>query len=210
MKVTSIYGRFAFGIVPAPMDQVTELSVRQASAWGHQFAVCRTAVRDIRLIMDSPDGPTRLPSRRKAILLSESEGPRGPKTLFFSSVMDGYGAMLRSLSASLPGIHLNVEASCTAGVYSKNALTAYQNKKQVRAVYVIHDDSGWEFFERGNRLAFEEADNYASMLKNDRLNPSIIAKYLEKIGYGSLDLSFWTSFDLANLMYEEEFLFANL
>lgn len=205
MSILSIYDRFAFAILPCPMAMAREVILAQSAAWNQHLVIDRAAARDVRPILNSPDGPNQLPALRKAILLSEVEGPEGKRTLFVSSVADGYSSMIYMVSKQVPGHHLAVQVSSLSCEYPRNALTAIAANSEVRVVYAMRDINAWDFFEKGEPLEFENLSFYQARQKRDRLTPEIISEYLARFGYGSLDKDFWISAAPAHLLCEREF-----
>ena len=204
-SILSTYERFAFAILACPLSLARELILEQSAAWDQNLVVDRPAARDVRPILNSPDGPARLPALRKAILLSEVEGPDGKRTLFISSVPDGYSSMIYMVSKRVPGLHLAVQASNLSCEYPRNALMAIAGDQEVRAVYAMRDTKAWDFFEKGEPLPFEDLSFYGLRQKRDRLTSKIISEYLVRFGYGSLDKDFWISAEPAHLLCEREF-----
>lgn len=205
MSILSVYERFAFAILPCPMAVAREVILAQSAAWNQPLAIDRATVRDVQPILNSPDGPARLPAMRKAILLSEVEGADGKMTLFVSSVADGYSSMIYMVSKHVPGLHLAVQVSSASLEYPRNALTAIAADREVRVVYAMRDTNAWDFFEKGEPLPFENLAFYQLRQKRDRLTPEIISEYLTRFGYGSLDKDFWISAEPAHLLCEQEF-----
>lgn len=205
MSILSVYERFAFAILSCPMAVAREVILAQSAAWNQPLAIDRETARDVRPILSSPDGPARLPAIRKAILLSEVEGIDGKKTLFVSSVADGYSSMIYMVSKQVPGLHLAVQVSSPSSEYPRNALTAIATDREVRVIYSMRDTNGWDFFEKGEPLPFENLTFYESRPKRERLTPEIISEYLIRFGYGSLDRDFWVSAQPAHLLCEQEF-----
>ena len=205
MSILSIYDHFSFAILPCPMTVAREALLAQSAAWDRYLVVDCSALRDVRPVLNSPDGPAQLPSVRKGILLSEVEGPEGAKTLFVSSVADGYMSMIYMISKGVPGLHLVIQASSLSCKYPRNAITAIAEEETVRVVYAMRDTNTWEFIEKGAPLFFEDSGLYGARQKRDRLTPEIISKYLARFGYGSLDKDFWISAEPAQLLCEREF-----
>jgi len=143
------------------------------------------------MIYGSPDGPNRPPAIQIGILLSEVHGTQEKKTLFVSSVADGYFSMIISISKKIPGTHLLIEVSRPDLTYPRSAVGAVEAAESVRTVYAMRDSDVWVFYEKGDPLPFEDIGLYQARRKRDRLTPEIIAMYLKRIGYGSLRREFW-------------------
>jgi hypothetical protein len=203
--ILSRYERFAFAILSCSMAKAQEAIIAQSAVWERPLSIEVTAPRDVRCILDSPDGPLYPPAIKKAILLSEVDGVEGQKTLFVSSVADGYISMIHMVSKSVPKVHLAVQVSRLSCEYPRNSITAVSSDQVVRAVYAMRDTNGWDFFEKGEPLPFEEPDFYLARRKKDRLNPRIVSRCLIQEGYGSLDEDFWISSEAALLLCEPGF-----
>jgi hypothetical protein len=145
----------------------------------------------VRVIYESPDGPNQLPAIQIGILLSEVNGVDGKKTLFVSSVADGYSSMILSLSKAIPGRHISVNVSRLDLAYPANAINVVEAGKSVRSVQVMLDGDRWIFFQSGEPLSFEDVDRYRARRKKDRLTPQMISTCLDQIGYASLRREFW-------------------
>ena len=208
VSILSLYASFSFGILASRLSNVEEVVSTQLAAWGGR-EICRdTSTQNVRRVLDALDGPRNPPAVRRAMLLSRVDGPDGEKTLFVSSVADGYVSMISAVSAQLSGLHLAVEVSRLDSPFPKNAVLALQDGKVVRAVHAMKDTSGWVFYQTGEPLWFEDVSFYRETLKRSRVTPDIIASYLCRYGYGSLDLGFWTSSAAARIVYEGSFRFA--
>jgi hypothetical protein len=205
MNILSLYERFSFSIIPCSLGVARTAILAQSAAWGKPLSVDRATVRDIRPIFNSPDGPAHPPAVRKAILLSEVVGPEGVKTLFVSSVADGYSSMVYTISGNIPGLHLSVQISRLSIEYPRNAMMAIKGQEDVRVVYSMRDGNSWEFFERGRALHIEQIEFYKARRKRDRLTPEIIDRYISNLGYGTLDEEFWTSNEPAHLICDASF-----
>lgn len=205
MSILRRYPRFAFTLIPGGVDQVRGAIVAVAGEWGKKFAVDQSFRRDVRAIYDSPTGPDYPPAIHIGILISEVPGREGPRTAFVSSVADGYLSLIHRASTIIPGAHLSFSISRSTEKYPRNALTAIQGGEQVRTVSSMLDTGAWEFFEKGDPLTFEIAAYYAAWRKRDRLTPEIIAKYLDTLGYASLEEDFWVSCSPGHLLCEEGF-----
>jgi hypothetical protein len=204
-NILSTYERFAFAILPCRLGVAREVILAQSAAWDQILVIDQVAFRDVRPILNSPDGPEHLPSLRKGILLSEVEGPNGPKTLFVSSVADGYSSMIYMMSTQVPGLHIAIEVSSLSCEYPRNAITAIAEGSAVRVVYAMRDSQAWDFFEKGDPLPFEDANLYRERQRRERLTPDIISQSLSRFGYGSLSDDFWISMAPAHLLCEREF-----
>ncbi|WP_283470535.1 hypothetical protein [Methylosinus trichosporium] len=191
MSILTAYENFTFSIIPCDLHVAREMIRRQGAQWENIFEIDEDVHRDVRIIYDSPDGPKRYPSINVGILLSEVDGNDGKKTLFVSSVTDGYSSMIFCISKLIPGAHFKFDVSRPDLLYPGNAIRVLEDGKNVRTVYSMRDGERWVFFENGHPFPFEETDLCLARRKRDRLTPEIISTYLERIGYGSLKREFW-------------------
>jgi hypothetical protein len=191
VNILTLFERFAFSILPCSVAVAREAIRMQGKQWNKTFELDELSCRDARASYDSPDGPHQLPAVQIGILLSEVTGNEGKKTLFVSSVADGYSSMIMSLSKTILGTHLSINVSRPDVAYPGNAISAVQAGKSVRTVYAMLDNDRWIFFQNGDPLPFEDIDRYRARKKRDRLTPEIISVYLDQIGYGSLRREFW-------------------
>jgi hypothetical protein len=207
MSILALYERFSFGILSSSLAFSEEVIVRQLAAWGGGVVRRESTGRDVRRIYDAADGPRSLPPSRRAILLCCSPGPYGEKTLFVSSVADGYSSMINAVSMQLAGLHLSVEVSRLDIPFPRNALVAFVGGKVRRAVHAIRDSNAWDFYQIGEPLEFEDISHYRSSRKRLRLTLDIIASDLARYHYGTLDQDFWMSVESARIVYDRDFLF---
>ena len=147
-----------------------------------------------------------MPAVVTGMLLSEVDGSDGLRTLFVSSVRDGYSSMICCISREIPGQHLSVRVSRSDIVYPIAELKFVEDFETKRLVRTMREETGWDFFETGTRAAFESVSFYEARSKRDRLTPEIIALYLSRFGYGSLSLNYWIDESAsAHLLCEDGF-----
>lgn len=207
MSILSLYASFSFGVISSCLSNVEGLVASQLAAWGGG-EICRDASpQDVRRVFDAPDGPRNPPAVRRAMILSAADGPDGEKTLFVSSVADGYVSMISTVSAQLPGLHLAMQVSRLDSPFPKNSLSGFQGGKLRRSVYSMKDSNGWVFYQTGEPLWFEDVSFYRHPLKRSRVTPDTIVSYLSRYQYGSLDERFWTSSAPARIVYDSSFRF---
>jgi hypothetical protein len=200
-----------FSVLPCDMSTAAAAIREQGRRWGKRYTVDRGAPRDIRQIYCSTNGPAKMPAIDTGMLLSEVGINRERKTLFVSSVRDGYSSMIHCVSRVIPGDHLSVRVSrpeVQFPIAEFKLVSAFEVKRVVRA---MRGDDGWEFFMRGEPAAFEDASLYEVRRKRDRLTPEIISLYLMRLGYGSLGRDYWIDQGAsAHLLCEESFGVAKL
>lgn len=208
MKSTIVdqYGFFQFAIVHATLKSTLKALRDQLDLWNHRPYRIESGELDIRRITLSPQGPYTAPSVQKGYVLAEVRGRDGVKTLFTSSVNDGASSLLRCLSRRVPRGILKFRVESLKRKYPANFLSQLEDFDTVRLVRAMKDGDRWEFFEIGRPLSFEEPKHYAARNKKDRITPEIIADYIARIGYGSLESAFWTdSSRRATYIFEEGF-----
>jgi hypothetical protein len=210
MSILGLYEYFSFGILSSSLSVVEDVVVNQLAIWGGGVVRRESTGRDVRRIYDAPDGPKKLPSLPRAILLSRSLGPYGEKTLFVSSVADGYSSMINAVSMQLAGLHLSVEVSRLDIPFPRNALVAFEGGKVRRAVHAMRDTNAWDFYQIGEPLEFEDTSHYRSSRKRLRLTPDIVASDLARYHYGALDQDFWMSAEPARIVYDCDFRFSEV
>jgi hypothetical protein len=191
MSILAPFKQFTFSVLPCQLASARAAVMKQGEQWEKDFVIDEPTRRDVRLIYNSPDGPDRPPAINIGILLSEVDGVEGKKTLFVSSVADGYSSMLASVSREIPGTHLTFRVSRPDIRYPGCAMYARRGGSYIRTVHAMLDDNAWVFFEKGDPLPFEEVDLYRARRKRDRLSIDIVSSYITRYGYGSLCLGFW-------------------
>jgi len=190
MSILALFDGFVFSVLPCRLELVRAAAKKQGELWGKSFVFDEPKHRDVRILYNSPDGPDRPPAINIGILLSEVDGVDGRKTLFVSSVADGYSSMIAGVSREISGTHLTFEVSRPDVRYPGCASYAIRDGKSVRTVHAMLDNN-WVFFEKGELLPFEQIDHYCARRKKDRLSVDIISSYINRLGYGSLDMGFW-------------------
>jgi hypothetical protein len=190
VRILDVFNEFAFSIIDAPLD-ITANAVRHRGAiLGGEFSEKQCEL-DARAIYFSPYGPHNMPAIIKGILLSEVDGPRGKKTLFLSSVADGYNSMVHVLSKVIAGTQFSIRLNRKDDTYPAVFFAAISNGETIRVVYTMKDGAKWVFFEKGTPFPFEEVERYSERIKRNRLTHEMICAYLERIGYGSLSKEYW-------------------
>jgi hypothetical protein len=191
MNILDHFEDFRFSILPCDMQTARQGIRAQSAIWGRSINERDTVVRDIRPIYLSVDGPEHLPAIHVGILLSGVGQGKNAKTLFVSSVADGYASMVMMLSAKIPGIFVSIRVSKSDTPYPCNELSARSNGKWIRTARALLDSGGWEFFQEGDPLPFEDVSHYSARMKKKRVTPEIIEEYLTRYGYGTLDADYW-------------------
>ena len=192
-SVVDRFGFFQFAILPVSLRQAVDAIRAQLNAWQHRPYQVGYDRLDVRRVLLSRQGPKKLPAIEKARVVFEvRDASAGVKSLFVSSVADGDNSLLHCLSRRVAGgiIALRMEDLCA--VYPMNQVLLLDNFEVRRIVRVMKDERGWDFFEEGPPLWFEDAGNYLSFRKKDRLTPTILEAYLSKLGFVSAEESFWT------------------
>jgi hypothetical protein len=79
----------------------------------------------------------------------------------------------------------------------EEGLCRFEHADEMGAQRVVHVlfDKGWEFYDQGDILPFENALNYQRRRIVDRLTPAIIIDYLKSLGWDLRNDSFWKSKD---------------
>lgn len=207
--ILSKYDSFSFSLLDCSIVVAKNNIVGQMQKWGKRLCGVEATNLDVRAIYESPNGPANMPAIKVGVLISEINGPEGPKTLFVSSVADGYNSLVTMFSEIVSGLHYSFSISRNTTKYPRNALTAFKSGEVYRVVYSMREESGWKFFEKGSRLSFENAEQYAVKMKRDRLSSETISSYLKSLGYGSIAEDFWISDAPALLIREEGFVLGN-
>lgn len=184
-------GLLQFVGLPGTLASCVDAICAQLNEWHHRPYRTKTMPLDVRRIAFSPQGPRKLPSVEKGRMLFETICHDGPMTLLTSSAADGDNSLLHCISRQVRGGLLGFRAEDPRALYPMNQLFLLDNFETKRLIRVMKDDDGWDFFEQGQPLWFEDVRYYQSRNKKDRLTPQILAAYLEKTGYGSFERDFW-------------------
>lgn len=179
VSILSEFESLQFSVLPCDMSTAAAAIREQGGRWGKTYTVDRVAPRDIRQIYCSANGPAKIPAGDTGMLLSEVGGDQGLKTLFISSVRDGYSSMVHCVSRVIPGEHLSVRVSRPEAQFPIAEFVLVQAFEAKRVVRAMRGDDGWEFFLRGEPAAFEDTSLYEVQKKRDRLTPEIISALLE-------------------------------
>jgi hypothetical protein len=200
-------GFFQFAIVHATLKSTLKALRDQLDLWKHRPYRIESGVLDVRRITLSPHGPHTAPSIQTGYVLAEVRGRDGVKTLFTSSVNDGANSLLCCLSRRVPRGILKFRVESLNRKYPGNLLCQFEDFETVRLVRAMKDGDRWEFFEIGKPLWFEDPGFYKARNKKDRITSQIIAEYIERLGYGSLENEFWCDPNkTATYVFEEGFI----
>ena len=74
-----------------------------------------------------------------------------------------------------------------------NEFSAYSKGALLRFVRVMSDNPGWDFYQKGEPLSFENLENYQLRLKRKRLQRSDVLAYVESWGAPITSAMFWRS-----------------
>jgi hypothetical protein len=189
VSILELFDTFAFSVLDCCADMAIAAIEKIGQSWEKKF-VKHYCKFDARVIYLSQQGPHSKPAVHIGIMLYEINGRGGTKTVFLSSVEDGYSSMIHVLSKTIPGVHFSIR------VTQKNELPGYffravSGGEDLRFVYLMKDGAKWVFFEKGKPFYFEEVERYLSRIKTHRLSPEVISIYLDRIGYGSLSKTYW-------------------
>jgi hypothetical protein len=144
-------------------------------------------------------------------IIVKGGGAHFPKAVFFksktanmivqySNYQDGWATLSNSISYELNKPFYKFEFSNPAAPDKKYSLERRENGKISRVIYAMQDPK-WIFYEQGNRLSFEDINNYEKKRIPERLNKKIIIEYCLRLGLDITDDDFWKSSELA-LFYE--------
>jgi hypothetical protein len=157
-----------------------------------------------RMIILDPCSDKLSSTHLESLLLRKEELPLNRYTAFFYSplnspnfvsmvttIEDGWYTLFNALSLDMNGESYRISVSDKGGEFY--SFQSYQRGKE-RVVYVM-EELKWTFYERGERLPFEQSDAYAKRRVRDRLNEPMLMDYLLKVGVDARHSSFHYSPD---------------
>ena len=116
---------------------------------------------------------------------------------FFSKYSDGRYTLILNFCKSY-----NHKAVRVAFSNKENESTTFMldyfdfsdNNEIERYIYLLKDDTKWNFFTKGEPLYFENVKNYIKRKKVERFNKIIMLEYLQKLGIDINSEQFWESY----------------
>jgi len=129
---------------------------------------------------------------RMSVLLFQPEAKAGG-TVFFPNLQDGWHSLVHGLGKQEQLKCVSVRSSSDDTEWPIRELAIYENGRMSRLVRVMRDDPRWEFFESGDRLAFEDEASYETRLIRKRLPLSLLIEYCNSLGWPVDKGSFWMS-----------------
>lgn len=197
---------FNFAVLACRLDVVLDGLIAQLTDWNARPFRVEHGALDARRLLLSAQGPHNMPSIESGYLLAEVDGPRGPHTLFLSSIGDGGHSVQHCLTRRCQIDLVGFQASDPDVMYSSNSVYLVRNSETLRIGRAMLDSDRWEFFEKGAALWFENPEHYRARVIRKRLTADIIAGYISTFGYGSLELDYWTDASVkATYVFDEGF-----
>ena len=108
----------------------------------------------------------------------------------------GYNLIKKEVTLNRIGVY---RISASSGRDDFYCFQSYQQGKE-RVVYLMKDTK-WIFYEKGERLAWEQSDMYAKRRIRDRLNEPMLLDYLLQVGLNARDSLFYHSEDNILVFY---------
>ena len=157
-----------------------------------------------RMIILDPCSDKLSSTHLESLLLRKEVLPLNRYTAFFYSPLNspnfvsmvttieaGWYTLFNALSLDMNGESYRISVSDKGGEFY--SFQSYQRGKE-RVVYVM-EELKWTFYERGERLPFEQSDAYAKRRVRDRLNEPMLMDYPLKVGVDARHSSFHYSPD---------------
>jgi hypothetical protein len=115
---------------------------------------------------------------------------------FGSAFVPNYGDEMIQLMRHLNRrFHIRYFSAHLSRDHKEEGLCRFEHADETgaeRVVHVIHD-RGWEFYDQGNILPFENRLNYQQRPIANRLTPAIVIQYLKSLGWDLELEDFWKS-----------------
>jgi hypothetical protein len=213
-KLYDTFGWFQFAVLNAPPEQaadtVSQLWLSQAAKPNRRALIKKIAEADARPIIR----PLHLAASHHvsrvatptAFMVLEAPGSNGTAALFTSSTGDGSNSLLHRMSEKISGeIFMFLADALPKFPNPMNFMNVINNFETTRIVRTMRDP-GWDFFEKGKPLPFENTDYYRRPRIRDRVTPQILEEYVSKLGIGSFDEQVWINPNAeAIYLFQEEF-----
>jgi len=113
---------------------------------------------------------------------------------FVSNYEDGMVQLMRHLNRRFHIRYFSAYLCKNHVLQGKCSFEHRDENGSLRVVQVIRE-KGWEFYSEGKILPFENPDYYEDPKVANRLNPNIVTRYLESIGWNLESDAFWQSND---------------
>jgi hypothetical protein len=175
-------GFLAFTVALAPADRILPAIRNQLARWwsdGIREAAVPTG--EAPLLMAKEHNPWR-----KTVRVFDVEGS-SPSTLIEANLEDGYYSLSMMVSEAIPDADF-VSIRSAARNEQSQAIQSFHvfrggRVREGRLVRTMMESYGWDFFEMGQMLPFEEAAHYSRRLKKERVTRPLIARSCKAMGF---------------------------
>ena len=111
-------------------------------------------------------------------------------TVFYINYQDGWNSLIENYAKKFNKTCVQVGMSDENTNFPMFKFKYYEGTKQ-RVILSYEDYKKWVFFQKGEKLPFEEDVFYNKRRIKDRLPNSLITEYLKKMGWDIVDPNFW-------------------
>jgi hypothetical protein len=202
MKIIDAYSYFPFSIVFIPVEEfyVAVRKVFEDKDLLGKYEMSWKKVNIGSLYQKQPFSSGRV--KKRAIALEPCLNEK--MTFFVANIQDGWHTLIYSVCKHFKLRCFELSISNDTIDYPSNKIVCYDNGVNIRSIRAIMaDDNKWEFYQKGDPLAFENLENYKKRRIKDRLNRAIIIQYLARLNIDLNSNDFWIS-EKPTLLIEEK------
>ena len=180
----------SLAVMSVPQVEVDQGIQKVLSRIAHDRFRRSTARLDLGRIynIDPPRGGSHL---FKLVIYTPQQVPT--VSVLVTNVADGWNSLCHLLAKEHNQFQLQAISTKSGAVYPKHRIEIWNSGRSVRIVMAIRDSDNWEFFQRGEPLAFEEKELYENRAIRKRIDRAIIKRYFARIGWDLSGQTFWES-----------------
>lgn len=127
----------------------------------------------------------------KFLLFSPKSNPH--TTIMFANIIDGYVNLAKYISKKYDIEYYSISIFDDSQSQVMSSYHFHYYSKNRERHLLCYQDPKWVFFDEGEPLWFENTSYYKQRIKKNRLNKSIIIKYLKSLGWDVNNEIFWLS-----------------
>lgn len=189
----AMFPRITFGLIGCSLDRTAEaLSSISAAHSGKSRLTLGDSTLDEILEIDQAGTVTMRHFANSYVAIMYTL-PGCGNAVVISSLPDGWITLCNSIAVQAKTYMYNFALSDEADPDARNAMEFRDCSSKVtieRVVYAMKDPR-WIFYESGDRLWFEEPENYTKRLIKNRMNRAILIRYCEMLNLKVRDPNFF-------------------
>ena len=169
-------GYFAATLIEAELDHVQLNITDRLSRGGRAIDVKRLPAGELPLPKQAYN-----PAVMSVLLWAPASLP--DTTVFYPNLTDGWQTLVYGFATEENAPCLSIRLGIDDIAWPIREMTIYRDGKQRRLVRVMRGDTRWDFFEQGQRYAFEDENAYRLKSVRKRLSTELLMDYCERLGW---------------------------